>query len=190
MTHLIHDLLVTIGPAIIGYLIGRAAERAATRLASQDKRVLEARAKLKKMLKPARNPLGLIGPEVLSVRRDKQMARGQASKFQADAMRREIKERFDAAMRRSHGFGALEQWGDAQRSRCDSDNLSAWQDLELRRAAKDGIFNAFSEPEIPGVHLASTGCELSDAIFEAAGEAGIIPQEFFDELDSEERAAI
>ena len=46
--------------------------------------------------------------------------------------------------------------------------------------------NSFSESQTSsGMITASTGCELTDAIFDAAHNADIVPQEFFDEMDRE-----
>lgn len=55
---------------------------------------------------------------------------------------------------------------------------------DFERANGLGTLNAWAESNIPGVPVLSTMCELTDEIFAAADRAGIVPDEFFKELES------
>ncbi len=58
------------------------------------------------------------------------------------------------------------------------------------RAIGYGALNSWAEQKTwPDAAVATTGCELTDEIFAAADLAGIVPQEFFDELDSKDITA-
>jgi hypothetical protein len=53
-------------------------------------------------------------------------------------------------------------------------------------SACEHAFNVWSESKTPGVTMATTGCELTDAIFGAAHDANIVPEEFFQSLEEKE----
>lgn len=52
-----------------------------------------------------------------------------------------------------------------------------------------GGLNAWQESDVPGVLMASTGCELTDQIFAAANEADIVPEDFFQSLKKKDHYA-
>lgn len=59
-------------------------------------------------------------------------------------------------------------------------------DEGIMELAHEFTFNSWSESDIPGVTMATTGCELTDAIFGAAHDADIVPEEFFQSLEKKE----
>ena len=164
MVHILHDLMLVTLPTIVAYFTGREMLRAELRIRKQRKQLRDLRKQreLRKQIPPSHTEL-----------QERYRVLGGRIKLEVTSS-----DQF-----RAGGYGALRGYLKPKTPK------GLWQDKQLERAAKDGIFNAFEEPEIPGVTVASTGCELTDAIFGAANAAGIVPQEFFDELDSEDITA-